>query len=111
MRLILGVAGTLLLLVALAVTALMIVAVAAGEPLVQPMGALWFAVDPGSLNMLQVVIERYLWAPIWEYAVLPLLVVSAPRVALISFVAGLALLLLARRARRRRPGRKRLFRR
>ena len=38
-----------------------------------PLGELWFKLHTGSLNLLQAVIERYLWPPLWDSGVAPLL--------------------------------------
>ena len=54
----------------------------------RPLGALWYDLDPGSLNLVQAVIERYIWEPLWD----PLLitVLQWPAVAVFG-VLGLAL--------------------
>lgn len=31
-----------------------------------PLGQIWFDLHPGSLNLVQAVIERYIWEPLWE---------------------------------------------
>ena len=31
-----------------------------------PLGALWYALHPASLNLMQAVIERYVWEPLWD---------------------------------------------
>ncbi len=30
------------------------------------LGQLWFSLDPPSLNLVQAVIERYVWPPLWD---------------------------------------------
>ena len=31
-----------------------------------PLGQIWFDLHPGSLNLVQAVIERYVWQPLWD---------------------------------------------
>ncbi len=31
-----------------------------------PLGALWYTLHPASLNLVQAVIERYVWEPLWD---------------------------------------------
>lgn len=62
-------------------------------------GALWYSLDPGSLNLVQAVIERYLWPPLWDPALLSILRLPAVPLFLGS---GVLCLLLARLGRRRR---------
>jgi hypothetical protein len=38
-----------------------------------PLGALWYALDPASLNLVQAVIERYIWEPLWDPVLLAVL--------------------------------------
>ena len=87
--------GALLALaVALAAFGLMLAGYLAGADITQPLGGLWFAIDAGSLNAIQVVIERHIWPPIWSRAVFPVLNTSAPLVALFSSLAAIVLLWL-----------------
>lgn len=37
------------------------------------LGEAWYALSVESLNLTQVVIERYIWPPLWSEALLPLL--------------------------------------
>lgn len=62
-------------------------------------GELWYALDPGSLNLTQAVIERYLWPPLWDPGLLSVLLWPAAAV-----LAGLGILLylLGTAGRRRR---------
>ena len=32
----------------------------------EPLGALWYSLNAGSLNLVQAVIERYIWEPLWD---------------------------------------------
>jgi hypothetical protein len=41
------------------------------------MGRLWVMVSVASMNGLDDLIHRYLWAPIWEFGIAPLLLVPA----------------------------------
>jgi hypothetical protein len=61
------------------------------------LGQLWYALDPGSLNLLQAVIQRYLLPALWDGAVVWLLLQPAFAVAL---VLGALLWLLTRPRRR-----------
>ena len=44
-----------------------------GDPKFMSLGALWYSLDPGSLNLIQAVIERYVWAPLWDPVLLAVL--------------------------------------
>ena len=37
------------------------------------LGQAWFNIDPPSLNLLQAVIERYVWPPLWDPVILTVL--------------------------------------
>jgi hypothetical protein len=92
--------GALLALaIALATAGLMLAGHLAGVDIMQPLGGLWFAVDAASLNVLQVVIERYIWPPLWSRAVFPVINTPAPLVALFASLAALLLLWLGWRRR------------
>ena len=66
----------------------------------QPLGQVWYDVDPGSLNLVQAVTERYLSPALWDPVILTLLYWPA---FLVFLVPGLVLTLLCawRRGRRR----------
>lgn len=50
-------------------------------------GAIWYDLDPGSLNLVQAVIERHLWSPLWDPGMLALLQLPAlPFFALMGIV-------------------------
>jgi hypothetical protein len=36
------------------------------ETALEPLGALWYSLSPASLNLVQAVIERYVWEPLWD---------------------------------------------
>lgn len=110
MRLIVGILGFLSLILGLAGAALMARAMALGTTPTSPVGQLWYDTDRGSLNLVQVVLERHLWPPLWQDVVFPVLQQPAPLVAGIAVAAGLVLLLLARRRRTTTGnGKRRLF--
>lgn len=75
---------------------------AAGSPELLSLGAFWFKLDPGSLNLAQAVIQRYVSPWLWDPAIQWLL--QQP-VALVAVVPG-ALLLYFCRDRSRRPRRR-----
>jgi hypothetical protein len=96
LRGILGVIGLLALLIGLATVALMATAAATGAPLMQPLGQLWYTLHPDSLQLIQPLIERHLWAPIWQQAIFPVLEQPAPGVAAIGLLAAALAFLLVR---------------
>ena len=68
-------------------------AAAQGGPagiLERPLGELWFKLDPGSLNLLQAVVERYIWPPLWDPAIASVLRIPA----VIAFAVPAAILLV-----------------
>ena len=78
-------------------------ALAAGRPFrISPAGQIWFDLDSDSLNLAQVVIERYVWAPLWHPVIATVL--GWPAVFVLP-VPGAVLLLACRR--RRGHGRRR----
>jgi hypothetical protein len=67
-------------------------AAALGGPaaiLSRPLGELWFRLHPGSLNLLQAVVERYIWPPLWDPAISSILLSPATMVLAILAVAFL----------------------
>ena len=72
----------------------------------RPAGELWYRIDVASLNLVQAVIERYVWPPLWDPVLSSLLLLPA---IVVPAVPGLVLVVLCHaRAKRRR--RKRRFR-
>lgn len=69
----------------------------AGWPWLRPLGQVWYALDPGSLNLIQAVIERYLLSFLWNPLLLTVLTWGA---APVFAVLGLLFLWLGRRRRR-----------
>ncbi len=59
----------------------------------EPLGERWFQLDEAlgtqSLGLVQVALERHLWAPLWSHGIFPLLQYPAPFV-----LAGLGLVLI-----------------
>ncbi len=72
----------------------------------RPAGELWKRIDADSLGLVQVVIERYLWPPLWDPVLFSLLLLPA---IVVPAVPGLAFLVLCH-ARVKRKRRKRRFR-
>jgi|TARA_R110002072_G_scaffold121684_5_gene255852 hypothetical protein len=68
----------------------------------RPLGQVWFDLSPGSLNLVQAVIERYIWEPLYNPVLLTLLQQKA---SLVFAVLGLLLLWLGGWRRLRRLGR------
>jgi len=77
----------------------------AGNDMTQAAGQLWFTLDSESLNSAQVIIQRYLYADLWDWVVVPVLQRAAwQAVAIVAvfFVAVGALILVVARRRRTR---------
>ena len=62
------------------------------------LGQHWYDLDTASLGGLQVVIERYIWPPLWQ----PVSWILLRPTWLVFGIVGLALALVFRRRRRRR---------
>jgi hypothetical protein len=63
-------------------------------------GQLWYDLSPGSINLVQAVIQRYLLPSLWDHVLLPVLLVPA---WLVLGLPGILLVILCRkRAKRRR---------
>lgn len=73
-----------------------------GESSLMPLGALWYSLSPASLNLVQAVIERYVWEPLWD----PVLITALqwPAAPTFGVLGGLLIgvSLLRRRARKNR---------
>lgn len=72
----------------------------------RPAGELWYGLDAASLNLVQAVIERYVWPPLWDPVIAGLL--QLPAVLLCAGAAAL-FVALCHAWRLRRRG-KRFFR-
>lgn len=70
-----------------------------GHWMATPAGKLWYDLSPGSLNLVQAVIERHIWKTLWNPILLTLLLQP---VWLDLGIPGLLLVLSSRRSRRRR---------
>lgn len=70
--------GWLLILAALAVAGWELLApdAVAGYDL-RPAGELWYRLAPSSLNLLQAIVERYIWPPLWDPAIVGILQLPA----------------------------------
>jgi hypothetical protein len=76
---------------------------ATGEYHLLPLGQVWYDLHRGSLNLIQAVIERYVWEPLWD----PIIATALRFSASISLgLVGLVLLLLSLPRRKPRPPRK-----
>ncbi|HEX9466551.1 MAG TPA: hypothetical protein VGB82_28470 [Alphaproteobacteria bacterium] len=65
-------------------------------------GALWYTIDRGSLNLVQAVIERYIHPFLWQDVIFPLLVWPAWLVLIgLAVILGI---LSGRRRRKRKSG-------
>jgi hypothetical protein len=62
-------------------------------------GKLWDQVSPNSLGLLQATIEHHVWRPLWSNGISPLLLQP---VWLVLGVAGIVVVALFRRSRKRR---------
>ena len=63
-------------------------------------GELWYKESPNTLNLLQVVVQRYIAAFLWDYAIRPVLLMPAWLV--LGVLGILCLFIFRRRTQRRR---------
>jgi hypothetical protein len=68
----------------------------------QSAGAAWYRVSPGSMNLIQAVIERHIWKTLWNPVIETVLRLP---LWLVLGIPGLLLAFLARTRKRRRFGR------
>jgi hypothetical protein len=68
----------------------------------RPAGQMWFLIDKDSLGLVQVVLERYIWPPLWDPVVFNLLLLPSIVVPLVPALVFLALCYLRVRHRRKR---------
>ena len=73
---------------------------ATGTYVLLPLGQVWFDVHRGSLNLIQAVIERYVWEPLWDPGIATALQYPAS-VSLVLVGLGLLLVCLPRRKPRK----------
>ena len=73
--------------------------------LLRPAGELWKRIDLGSLVLVQAVIERYIWPPLWDQVVFKLLLLPSIVIPLVPALVLLTLCYLRARPRqaRRKP--------
>ncbi|MBM3510430.1 MAG: hypothetical protein FJX61_09895 [Alphaproteobacteria bacterium] len=91
--------AVLLLAGVLALGADLVSSLASGDFAMKALGAFWYELHPGSLNLLQAVVQRYITPELWDPVIVAVLLLPTWAVA-----GGLGLvLLLLFRARRRRP--------
>jgi hypothetical protein len=78
----------------------------AGHDVTRSAGELWYKLAPGSLNLSQAIVQRYLHPEIWERVAVPLLLMpfweAVVYLFIVFFVLGSTLVFFARR-RRMRP--------
>ena len=63
----------------------------AGHDLTRSAGDLWYELAPGSLNLSQVIVQRYLYPDIWEWLAVPLLLRPLWEALVGSFIVFLLL--------------------
>jgi hypothetical protein len=73
-----------------------------GSYMPERLGALWYGLDRGSLNLVQAVIERYIHPLLWQDVLFPLLL--WPAWAVLGGAAVILGLLCRKRQRRWRSG-------
>jgi hypothetical protein len=67
----------------------------AGRFIPLALGQMWFNIDPSSLNLVQAVIERHVWPPLWDPVILTVL--RWPAWAVLGLPALILLILPMRR--------------
>ncbi len=73
----------------------------------RPAGQMWFLIDKDSLGLFQVVVERYIWPPLWDPVIFGVLQLPSIVVPLVPALVFLTLCYLRLRIRRRRRRRRR----
>jgi hypothetical protein len=100
MRVIVRLLGLLLLVGALWAAAMQFQMWAhSGRFIPLPLGQMWFNIDPPSLNLVQAVIERHVWPPLWDPVILTVL--RWPAWAVLGLPALILLILPMQRGPRR----------
>ncbi len=91
MRFVLCILGWGLVLAALAAAGWAVSLAGPAGILQRPLGELWFKLHVGSLNLVQAVVERYIWPPLWDPGISSLLqlpaalVFAVPAAVLVAF--------------------------
>ena len=98
--------GRIFLMIAFGVVALGVLVWLAGHDVTKSAGELWYVLEPGSLNLSQAIVQRYLHPVIWEVLAVPLLMRPFWEAMVLSFifllVVGSGIIFLVPRRRRRR---------
>ena len=68
----------------------------------RPVGQMWYLIDKDSLGLFQVVVERYIWPPLWEHVFFNLLQLPSIVIPLVPALVLMALCVLRGRPRRKR---------
>jgi hypothetical protein len=74
--------------------------IAASGLVLTPLGETWFRADPGSLNLVQAVIQRYVLPEIWDPGIVSVLQLPT---ALVAAVLGALFMLIGLPRERRDP--------
>ena len=78
--------GWLLMAAAVAVAALGFALRLTGHALGQAAGQIWYNLHPGSLNLIQAVIQRQIYAGLWDHVLVPILERPTYLVLALSFL-------------------------
>jgi len=68
----------------------------------RPAGQMWYLIDKDSLGLFQVVVERFIWPPLWDPVIISLLQLPSIVIPLVSALVFLTLCYLRIRRRRKR---------
>ncbi len=68
----------------------------------RPAGQMWFEIHKDSLGLAQVVVERYIWQPLWDPVLFSLLQLPSIVIPLVPSLVLLTLCYLRVRRRRKR---------
>jgi hypothetical protein len=83
--------GRFFLLLAFVEVALGIGIWLAGHDVTHSAGKIWYTLEPGSLNLSQAIVQRYLLPEIWEQAIIPLLLLPFWESVMLLFILFLVL--------------------
>jgi hypothetical protein len=102
---VLKVIGQVFVVLGAAVLGIVVWLLLAGHDLAQPLGRVWYTVHSASLNLLQAIVQRYIYADLWDGVFVPFLLLSGwQALAFLTvgfFVIGGLLLFAAGRRRHR----------
>jgi hypothetical protein len=68
----------------------------------RPAGQMWYLIDKDSLGLAQVVVERYIWPPLWDPVIFSLLQLPSIVIPLVPALVFLTLCYLRIRRQRKR---------